>query len=318
MWEIVKIILIGIGRPIYWLVKRITQPKTKIIYNSRKKIKWSLKTLLKQLYLYTHLVPLPLKLFLYNVSFLFFVGLIFSIWLYFYALKDLPSPEALTKDPVAQTTHIRDRNGVELYKIYRGQNRTIMKLEEIPKIMRQATLAIEDKDFYKHSGFSVPAITRAAWKTLTNQQLEGGSTITQQLVKTSLLSPERTLRRKLRELLLAIAVEWRYSKDQILEMYLNRVSYGGTAYGVEEASQTYFGKSSTQITLAEAALLAGLPASPTTYSPFGTHPELAKQRQKEVLRRMATDDYITWDQAQTTSAQEIKFIPPFKMRYQLF
>ena len=102
----------------------------------------------------------------------------------------------------------------------------------------------------------------------------------------------------MRELVLAMAVEILYSKDQILEMYLNRVSYGGETYGVEEASQIYFGKPVKELTLAEASLLAGLPASPTTYSPFGSKPELAKNRQKEVLRRMVEDGYITWDQAQ--------------------
>ena len=113
----------------------------------------------------------------------------------------------------------------------------------------------------------------------------------------------------MRELVLAMAVEILYSKDQILEMYLNRVSYGGETYGVEEASQIYFGKPVKELTLAEASLLAGLPASPTTYSPFGSKPELAKNRQKEVLRRMVEDGYITWDQAQKTSNEELKFMP---------
>ncbi len=236
--------------------------------------------------------------------------LIFSSFgIYLYVFKDLPAPSTLTTQPVPLTTHIRDRNGRELYKIYASQNRTLVKLSDIPLTLRQATIAIEDAEFYRHSGFSLRGIARASWRTLTNQQLEGGSTITQQLVKTALLSPERTLRRKIRELVLAILVEGRFTKDQILEMYLNRVSFGGAAYGVEEAAQTYFNKPASNLTLAESALLAGLPASPTTYSPFGAHPELAKSRQKEVLRRMVSEGFITWNQADAASADELSFAP---------
>jgi len=125
---------------------------------------------------------------------------------------------------------------------------------------------------------------------LFKKELQGGSTLTQQLVKTSLLTPERTLQRKAKELLESIATEVIYPKNKILEMYLNQVPYGGTAYGVEAASQTYFGKSVKQLTLAESALLAGLPESPTTYSPFGSHPELAKERQIEILTAMYSQE----------------------------
>ncbi len=229
---------------------------------------------------------------------------------YWYLLKDLPSPTALTTHTPPLTTHIRDRNGAELYKIYASQNRTLVKLSSLPLHFRQATIAIEDKSFYTHPGFSVSGSARAAWRILVDKHVEGGSTITQQLVKTALLSPERTLRRKLREILLAIAVELRYSKDQILEMYLNRVGYGGATYGIEEAAQTYFGIPSHDLSLAQSAFLAGLPVSPTVYSPYGSHPELAKMRQKEVLRRMAEDGYITWDQAESASAQDLQLRPP--------
>ena len=237
---------------------------------------------------------------------LVFIG---SIGIYLYVFRGLPSPSTLTTQPVALTTHIRDRNGRELYKIYASQNRTLVKLNDIPLQLRQAVIAIEDAEFYQHSGFSLKGISRAAWRTLTSQSVEGGSTITQQLVKTALLSPERTLRRKIRELVLSIFVEMRYSKDQILEMYLNRVGFGGTAYGVEEAAQTYFRKSVKDLTLSQAALLAGLPASPTTYSPYGAHPELAKSRQKEVLRRMVSEGFITFDQANVASGTDLQFAP---------
>ena len=232
-----------------------------------------------------------------------------AVTFYLYVLKDLPSPKNINTN-LALTTHIRDRNGIELYKIYQNQNRTLVKLSDLPDYVAQAIISIEDKNFYSHQGFSPTGTFRAFWRLVTNQRLEGGSTITQQLVKTSLLSPERTLRRKVRELILSAAVESLYSKDQILEMYLNRVSFGGSSYGIEEAAQTYFGKPARKLTLPESALLAGLPASPTTYSPFGLHPEKSLTRQKEVLRRMYEDGFITWDQAETTGNQNLQLKAP--------
>jgi penicillin-binding protein 1C len=238
------------------------------------------------------------------------VGLIFAaVTFYLYVLKDLPSPKNINTN-LALTTHIRDRNGVELYKIYQNQNRTLVKLADLPDYVKQSIISIEDKNFYSHQGFSPTGTFRAFWRLVTNQRLEGGSTITQQLVKTSLLSPERTLRRKVRELILSAAIESLYSKDQILEMYLNRVSFGGSSYGIEEAAQAYFGKSAAKLTFPEAALLAGLPASPTTYSPFGLHPEKSLARQKEVLRRMYEDKFITWDEADTAANQNLQLKPP--------
>jgi 1A family penicillin-binding protein len=208
----------------------------------------------------------------------------------------LPSPGKLGSDQFPVSTQIMDRNGLLLYEIYTDQNRTPIKIEELPKYIPQATIAIEDKNFYKHHGFAWEGITRALLNTIFKRNLQGGSTITQQLVKTTLLTPERTITRKIREALLSIATEARYRKDDILEMYLNHVPYGGTAYGIEQASQTYFGKDAKNLNLAEAALLAGLPQAPTRYSPFGANPEIAKQRQEQVLKRMLEDKYITQDQ----------------------
>jgi penicillin-binding protein 1C len=265
----------------------------------------ALKSFLKTIY--------PIVRFFSKKSIFLLLGscfLVFGIFFYFYIFKDLPSPRTLSTQSLALTTYIRDRNGKELYKIYRTQNRTLIPLSQIPLQMRQAILSIEDKNFYQHRGFSITGTIRALYNSLTSNRIQGGSTITQQLVKTSLLSPERTLRRKLRELTLSLVVEILYSKDQILEMYLNRVSFGGTAYGIEEASQTYFGKSVTQLNLAQISLLAGLPASPTTYSPYGIHPEYAKSRQKEVLRRMVADGYVSWEEAESASNEELKFKPP--------
>ena len=228
---------------------------------------------------------------------------------YFQIIKDLPNPDKLITRSQPLTTKIYDRRGQLLYKIYRQQNRTLVKLKDIPATLTQATIAIEDAEFYQHNGLSLKGIFRAAVADIRGQKFEGGSTITQQLVKNTLLTPERTLKRKIKEIILAILVERRLSKDQILQMYLNEVNYGGSAYGVEEASWLYFGKSVSQLTLAESSLLAGLPASPTTYSPFGAHPEKAKERQRLVLRRMQEEGYISSEEADKAQKEEIKLQP---------
>jgi len=201
-------------------------------------------------------------------------------------LKDLPSPKELVTRKQEMSTKIYDRNGELLFKIYKDKNRTQVSLEETPVQVRLATLAAEDAEFYQHLGFSVRGIMRATIRNATRGEMTGGSTITQQLVKNALLSSEKTIIRKIKEVILAIEVEIIYSKDEILEMYLNEVSYGGTAYGIEEAAQVYFAKSVGSLNLAEAALLAGLPKSPTKYSPFGPNPDYAIERQREVIRLM--------------------------------
>lgn len=229
---------------------------------------------------------------------------------YWIFLKDLPSPTELSSHEIPLTTKVYDRNGILLYDIFADQNRTYVTLTDIPDYVQQATIAIEDKDFYKHSGVSpIGGILRAATATLTGKTLQGGSTITQQLVKTVLLSPERTIQRKVREIILAYWVELLYSKEKILELYLNQVPYGGTAWGIETAAQKYFGKRAKDLTLSEASLLAGLPQAPTLYSPYGANPELAKNRQYEVLRRMVEDGYITKEQADSARQEELTYIP---------
>lgn len=222
----------------------------------------------------------------------------------------LPNPQLLTRRDLEVTTKIYDRTGTLLYEIYADQNRTPLTLSDIPDIVKHATIAIEDQDFYRHQGFSVRGILRASREILVHQRVQGGSTITQQLIKSALLSPEVKITRKIKEIILAFWAERIYSKNQILEMYLNQVPYGGTAWGIEAASLTYFGKSIKNVTLAEAALLAGLPAAPTEYSPFGSHPEKAYERQKEVLRRMVEDRYITKEEAETALSTPVNLTEP--------
>ena len=148
---------------------------------------------------------------------------------------------------------------------------------------------------------------RALWATIARRKLQGGSTITQQLVKTALLTPHRSVIRKIKEIILAYGVEILYPKDKILELYLNQVPYGGTAWGIEAAAEKYFGKKVKELSLAESALLAGLPQAPTLYSPFGAHPELTRKRQADVLRRMQEDGYISPDQAEKAKNETLQF-----------
>ncbi len=235
--------------------------------------------------------------------------IIFALSFWFLILKDIPSPKELITRDQEVSTKIYDRNGELLFKIYKDQNRTPVSLEQIPIHVRLATLAAEDAEFYQHLGFSIRGIIRAMVRNATRGELTGGSTITQQLVKNALLSSEKTIIRKIREVILAVRVEMTFTKDEILEMYLNEVSYGGTAYGIQEASQVYFGKDVGKLTLAEAALLAGLPKSPTKYSPFGPNPSLTIERQREVIRLMEINKYITEEQENKTLNQKLSFAP---------
>ncbi|TSC85288.1 MAG: putative penicillin-binding protein [Microgenomates group bacterium Gr01-1014_16] len=231
-----------------------------------------------------------------------------------YLLWGLPNPMNLTRHPSPASTRLLDRNGKLIYEIYESQRRTPVSLSSLPKHLINATLAAEDKDFYTHSGFSIRGIARAFINTFFKRSLQGGSTITQQLVKNALLTPDRTVRRKVREFTLSILVEMFYKKDQILELYLNQVPYGGTAYGIEAAAQTYFGKSSHDLSLAESALLAGLPQAPSYYSPFGSHPEYANERQNYVLKQMLDNRTISENEYASASAETLSYSPPPALR----
>ncbi|MEK7550279.1 MAG: transglycosylase domain-containing protein [Patescibacteria group bacterium] len=248
-----------------------------------------------------------------------FFSIIISLSLYLF--WGIPLPTKLSSPDIPVSTKLFDRNGKLIYEIYSEKRRSPLDLSEIPDYVKRATIAIEDKDFYKHRGFSFTGIARAIYKISFKRKLEGGSTITQQLVKNALLTPERTIRRKLREFLLTIIVEGIYTKDQILEMYLNQIPYGGTAYGIEAASETYFDKSAKDLNLAEAALIAGLTQAPSKYSPFGSRPELARERQKEVLKQMVETKYITSQEADKAGGEELKFtktVPPRSPHFALW
>lgn len=239
--------------------------------------------------------------------FIFLLLVVFAGLFYRYILRDLPSPTGLSSGNIPQSTQIFDRNGILLYTIYNTRNQTFIPLSSIPKSVQEATIAIEDKDFYRHGPIDLRGIARAAYSTIFRKQTQGGSTITQQLVKNGLLTSERTITRKIKEAILAFATELLYPKNKILELYLNQIPYGGTAYGIEAASRTYFGKHAKDLDLAEAALLAGLPESPTTFSPFGSHPELAKNRQLLVLQSMQQQGYITKSQENSAANESLHY-----------
>lgn len=224
--------------------------------------------------------------------------------LFLWYSRDLPTPGKLVTAKYNDATRIYDRKGTLLYSVYQDENRTYVKLKDMPQYLQEGTIAIEDKDFYTNKGFSPLAYLRVFKNVLLGHGLAGGSTISQQLVKNVLLTNERSLPRKIKELLLSIQVNQTYSKEQILEMYLNNIPYGGSAIGAEAASEMYFGKKVKDLDLAESAFLAGLPQSPSVYSPF-TGNKYYLARTEAVLKRMTEDGYITLDQ-QKRSLTEIK------------
>lgn len=244
--------------------------------------------------------------------FVLVLGFLFVTYSYFLVdiASDIPSPNNLKTLPTPTTTEFYDRNGRLLYRFYEGKNRTPIKLSEIPPQLIQAAIAMEDQNFYQHAGVDIAGIARAAYLFFKEGEVQGGSTITQQLIKNTLLTPERTVKRKTKEIILAFWTERVFSKNEILEMYFNEVPFGGTAWGVAAASQTYFDKKVSDLNLAESAYLAGLPASPTTYSPYGSNPQLAKFRQKEVLRRMVEDQMITQQEADEAYKVDLQIKAP--------
>ncbi|HLN18627.1 MAG TPA: transglycosylase domain-containing protein, partial [Patescibacteria group bacterium] len=219
-----------------------------------------------------------------------------GVFLYFY--KDLPSPGNIGDRFIAESTKIYDRTGTHiLYDVHGEEKRTQIPYAEMPENIRYATISLEDQTFYSHGGVDPKGILRAALKDVLHLgAAQGGSTITQQFIKKSALTDEKSITRKIKEVILSIELEQKYSKDEILEMYLNTIPYGSNAYGIEAAAQTFFGKHAKELTLPEATLLASLPNAPTYYSPYGSHPEALKARQELALKRMFDQGYIDENQ----------------------
>lgn len=235
---------------------------------------------------------------------IFGVGLVVTIGLFAWYSKDLPSPTKVVRRE-GFATKIYDRNGQLLYDLYHDQKREPVSNDQIPETLKRATVAVEDKDFYKHKGFDPLAPLRIVKNIFYFHKLTGGSTLTQQLVKNVLLTSEVSVTRKIKEFILAVQIEARYSKDEILLMYLNESPYGGTAWGVEAASRLYFGKSVKELNLAESAILAGLPQRPNAYSPFSSTPTAYIARTEHVLNRMVEDGYID-EESKKNTLEEVK------------
>jgi membrane peptidoglycan carboxypeptidase len=224
--------------------------------------------------------------------------------------RDLPDPSSLNAKELAQATRIYDRNGVLLYvKHTEGVIRTVVPLSAISPHLVEATISLEDRLFYTHNGIDVRRIISAAIANVTHQRVEqGASTITQQLVKRMLVGDQTSIERKVREAVLAMEIERRFSKNEILTLYLNQIFYGHEAYGAEAAAQTYFAKSAKDLDIAEAALLAGIPNAPSEFDPYNpTTAGNAMSRQELVLRDMLRDRYITQQEYDKALKEQLKF-----------
>ncbi|MFA6296901.1 MAG: PBP1A family penicillin-binding protein [Patescibacteria group bacterium] len=248
------------------------------------------------------------KIVIIFVAIVTFFFLVFGGIFAFYA-KDLPSPSKINSKNVSESTKIYDRTGETLlYEIHGGEKRTLIPLSEMPKSIQEATISAEDKNFYHHFGFDPIGIIRSALKNTKSDERVGGSTITQQLVKNTALSSEKTYTRKIKELILSVEIEALYTKKDILQMYLNEIPYGSNAYGIESAAETFFGKKAKDLTLAESATLAAIPQAPTYYSPYGANTDALKARQEWILDRMVDDKYITKEEAEQAKQQKFAFV----------
>jgi len=225
--------------------------------------------------------------------------------------KDLPNPELLTSRLSNQSTRIYDRTGKTLlYEVHAEEKRIVVPFDQIPDYLKKATIAIEDKNFYFHQALDWRAVIRAIFVNLKSGTIrQGGSTITQQVAKTAFLTPERTFTRKIKEIILAYWLEKKFSKDEILDSYLNLVPYGSNAYGVEAASQIYFAKSAKDLSLAESAYLASLPKAPTYYSPWGVHQGELEQRKNYILEKMSELNFIDQEEKIRARTAKVKFEP---------
>ena len=242
------------------------------------------------------------------LSFLFLFFIFSPFFLFIYYAKDLPRPEVFTERRLIQSSKIYDRTGqILLYEIYGEEKRTWVPLKNIPEYLKQAVISAEDSNFYHHFGVDLKGVLRAIFEDLKiGKPTYGGSTIPQQLIRSTFFSTEKTAQRKIREIILALELDRRYSKDQILEWYLNQIPFGQNTYGAEAASQTYFGKPVSEISLAEAATLTALIMAPSRLSPYGENKKELLARKDYVLDRMTVEGYLEKEKAEETKKEEIK------------
>ena len=248
------------------------------------------------------------KIWMY-LAYLCLGGFLSIALLFFYYTWDLPRPEKFTETPFIQSTKIYDRTGkVLLYDIYGEEKREIVSFDKISDNLKHAVIASEDARFYQHGGFDIEGILRSIMVDLRLQsKSQGGSTITQQLIRTVYLTSQKSISRKIRELVLSVELEQKYSKDQIFDWYLNKIPFGSNAYGAEAASQTYFSKPASDISLAEAATLTAMIPAPSYYSPYGPNKANLLQRKDSILEKMQKLGYITDEQLKNAKNEKIVF-----------
>lgn len=274
-----------------------SEPNIKLISHSKKKRKnknhWFKKTF---------------RLFLiFSILGIFLIGLA-GIGMLAWISKDLPSSDGVLKRQVTLSTKIYDRTGeTVLYDIYGNIKRTAINLDQVPEYAKQAIITAEDRNFYNHKGFSITGIVRSIMINAITGSRVGGSTLTQQFVKNAILSNEKTYTRKIKELLISYRIEQSFSKNEILNMYLNEIPYGSVIYGIEAASQSFFGKPAKDLTLAEATILAAIPNRPTYYSPYGSHKDQLLIRQRYIIDSMVELGYISKEQAEFAKNEKINF-----------
>lgn len=228
--------------------------------------------------------------------------LLFSMFVWY--SQGLPDPETLINRDLAQSTKIYDRTGEHLlYEIAPDQKRTLVTIDQIPKTVQQATITAEDRNFYEHGGISIKGIVRAVLSNIIHLDPtgQGASTITQQFIKKAFLTDDQTYTRKIKEIVIAIALEKKFTKEEILQLYLNEIPYGGTNYGIESAAQAYFNKSVEDVSLAEAATLAALPNRP---SKFLNKPDLLKARKDWILDGMVDEGYVSREEADAAKVED--------------
>ncbi|MFA5013292.1 MAG: PBP1A family penicillin-binding protein [Candidatus Paceibacterota bacterium] len=246
------------------------------------------------------------------------VGFLSGLIWFFWITKDLPRPEVFTENQMAESTKIYDRTGkILLSNVYEEEKRTYVPLTQIPLIMQQAVISTEDARFYQHFGVDMLGVLRAIKTNVETGSSQGASTITQQLIRSTFLTPQKTIDRKVKEIVLSVELDRRYPKDQILEWYLNQIPFGVNIYGVEEASLTYFQKPIQDISLSEAAMLTAIIQLPSYYSPYGDHVDKLMIRKDFVLQRMREEGYITVEQEEAAAKEEIKIskIPNTSLAY---
>lgn len=258
-----------------------------------------------------------LKYFIGTLLVLFIIGAIAAVSVFAYFAKDLPDPNKLMERTPVQSTKIYDRTGEHLlYEVAGEEKRTLISIKDLPDYVKNAAVAIEDASFYSHHGVDIKGIVRAIWNDIVDRKKsQGGSTITQQLVKNTILTSEKTYSRKIKEIILSLEIERKFSKDEILQMYLNEIPYGSNVYGIEAASQKFFNKSAKDLTVSEAAALAALPQATTFYSPYGSNTDKLEAKRKLIVEKMHSLKFISEKEYKTAADAKPQFASPREAIY---